>query len=215
MKLPGLFITFEGGEGAGKSTLIEHLAEKLRTDGHEIIQTREPGGCSLSNRIRDLLNHKESFISAKTELLLFLASRAQHVEEVIEPALRAGKMVLCDRFNDSTLAYQGVARSIDLKLVKELCDFVSLHIEPDLTLFLDIDPEEGLRRIKSRQDDHTPLENLDNEGLDFHTDVRKAYLSMIQENPKRMRRVDASLTPSEVCRLAYKEITSYVANTRA
>ena len=212
--MSGLFITFEGGEGAGKSTLMKRLAEKLRIEGQEVIYTREPGGCSFSNRIRDLLNHKESFISSKTELLLFLAARAQHVEEVIEPALKAGKLVLCDRFNDSTMAYQGVARNIDLQLVKNLCNFVSLNINPDLTLFLDIDPKEGLRRIQNRQDDHTPLENLDNESLDFHTSVRKAYLSMIQEEPQRMHQIDASLAPDEVYRLAYKEITKYVANTR-
>lgn len=212
--MSGLFITFEGGEGAGKSTLMKRLAEKLRIDGHDVLHTREPGGCSLSNRIRDLLNHKESFISSKTELLLFLAARAQHVEEVIAPALKAGKLVLCDRFNDSTMAYQGVARNIDLQLVKNLCNFVSLNLEPNLTLFLDIDPTEGLRRIQNRQDDHAPLENLDNESLDFHTNVRKAYQAIIQENPERMRRIDASHAPDEVYRLAYQEISSYVADTR-
>ena len=153
MKEKGLLITFEGGEGAGKTTLIEKLYEDLKQRGCSVIKTREPGGTEIGKEVRNWLLHSRNVpLGKRTELLLFLADRAQHVDELILPALSQGAIVLCDRFNDSSVAYQGGARGIDLESVKELCAFACDRLVPDLTLYLDLDPEIGFaRNQKSRQ----------------------------------------------------------------
>ncbi|HRD55508.1 MAG TPA: dTMP kinase, partial [Parachlamydiaceae bacterium] len=145
-----MLITFEGGEGAGKTTLIKELAKALFAVGHHVVQTREPGGSRLGEHIRSwLLKHDfDVKVGKEAELLLFLAARAQHLEELIVPSIKAGKIVLCDRFNDSTIVYQGIARGIGFEKVEKLCQLVSAHTEPALTLLLDVDPVIGLMRTK-------------------------------------------------------------------
>lgn len=187
----GLFITFEGGEGAGKSTLLEEIAKHLLTEGHTILKTREPGGTELGEKIRALLLHKGK-MTPHAELCLFLASRSQHIHEVILPALREGKIVLCDRFNDSTIAYQGAARALGVEPVSSFCKFISEDLEPHLTLYLDIDPALGLSRIRRAKD------RLEAETLAFHADIREAFLRLAVAHPKRIHRIDASLSPNKV-----------------
>ncbi|MBF8262627.1 MAG: tmk, partial [Parachlamydiales bacterium] len=149
----GLFITFEGGEGAGKSTLIDEVARQLASDGYHVVKTREPGGTHIGEHIRSLLlDHAQNRpLSAYAELCLFLAARAQQIEEIIAPALEARKIVLCDRFNDSTIAYQGVARGLGVEEVSAFCQFICHGIQPQLTLYLDIDPAVGLSRARRDQ----------------------------------------------------------------
>src|SRR6187431_1687241 len=144
----GIFITIEGGEGAGKTTLIESLYQHLLGLGREVLKTREPGGTPLGEEIRKILLHSTGPVSPYAELSLFLASRAQHISELIAPALAAGKVVLCDRFNDSTIAYQGMARGLGMEEVAAVCRFICAGLEPQLTLYLDIDPAVGLSRAK-------------------------------------------------------------------
>ncbi len=189
--MSGVFITFEGGEGAGKTTLMEAIAHALSAR-HKVLKTREPGGTLLGERIREiLLHHKEPF-SPYAELALFLASRAQHVEETILPALRAHKVVLCDRFHDSTIAYQGAARGLGVDEVEAFCKFTTRSLEPDLTLYLDIDPEEGLARAKKAR----VQDRMEAQKLVFHRKVREAYLVLHQKFPKRIHLLDAS-SPQE------------------
>ncbi len=199
--MSGVFITFEGGEGAGKTTLIEAILPKLSSQ-RKVLKTREPGGTFLGETIRDmLLKHKEP-LSSYAELSLFLASRAQHVEETILPALRSGKVVLCDRFHDSTIAYQGFARGLGMSEVEAFCKFLSQGLEPALTLYLDIDPEVGLMRAKKvRHQDR-----MEAETLAFHRKVREAYLSIHQKNPKRFHLLDASQPFEKVLALAMRWI---------
>lgn len=192
----GYFITLEGGEGSGKSTLISQLVKYLSDSGYQVISTREPGGSQLGNEIRHLLLNKLTRIVPKAELLLFLASRAQHIEELIKPALATGKIVLCDRFNDSTIAYQGAARGFDGEL-KQLCDFTCGSIQPNLTLFLDVDPEIGLHRTKK----HAlkgDFDRIEEEKIEFHHKVREGFLLIAKNDPKRVHRIDANHSQEEV-----------------
>jgi dTMP kinase len=190
-----LFITFEGGEGAGKTTLIESLSRYLSDLGFEVLKTREPGGTKIGEQVRTLLLEKrEDLLSPHAELSLFLASRAQHIFQIIKPALEENKMVLCDRFNDSSIAYQGIARGLGKTEVANACAFISQGLNPDLTFYLDIDPSIGLSRVKrSRIQDR-----IEAEGLEFHQKIRNAYLELLEESNGRIRRLDASLSSQEV-----------------
>lgn len=187
----GFFITLEGGEGSGKSSLAEKLSLELKASGHQVVRTREPGGSLLSEELRKLILEPPQGVKIgdRAELLLFLASRAEHVEEVILPALFEGKILLCERFNDSTIAYQGGARHLGLSYVEKLCHLAS-DLEPDLTLLLDLDPEVGLERVaKKRQSD---FDRLEREHLQFHREVRQGFLHLADQYPSRITLLDAN-----------------------
>lgn len=202
-KSKGLFITFEGGEGAGKTTLINRVYDALAEKGHEAIKTLEPGGTPLGRDIRTLLLHEQTTsICERAELFLFLADRAHHVKTVILPALDEGKIVLCDRFNDSTLAYQGAARHLDLNLLRTMCDIATEGLTPDLTLYLDLDPQVGLERAKK----HDVPDRLEKENLEFHTEVREGFLALALEEPDRFHTINAEQGIEEVFSAAMTEI---------
>lgn len=189
----GLFITIEGGEGSGKSSVCAHIAKALEARGYEVIQTREPGGSPLSEHLRELLlSSKEAYkIGERAELLLFLAARAHHIEEQILPALHQGKIVLCDRFNDSSIAYQGCARHLGMHYVEKLCQLATEGLaEPNCTLFLDLDPVIGMERV--RQLRHEQFDRLEQEKLQFHREVRQGYLHLADQHPERIEVIDAS-----------------------
>jgi len=190
----GLFITFEGGEGAGKTTLIEEIYKHLLQEGRQVLKTREPGGTPLGEEIRALLLHHQGPVSPYAELSLFLASRAQHIAEVILPALQAGKIVLCDRFNDSTIAYQGMARGLGVEKVTAVCQFMCEGLEPHVTFYLDIDPELGLSRTQKR----SSVDRIEAEDIAFHTKIRDGYLAIHKKNPDRFRLLNAAQTPEAV-----------------
>jgi len=186
-----LFITFEGGEGAGKTTLIDQIVQELSSKGCPLVRTREPGGTLLGEGIRNLLLQPKT-LSPYAELCLFLASRAQHIADVIRPALEAGKIVLCDRFNDSSVAYQGAARGLGVDKVAEVCSFISERLEPDLTFYLDLDPEIGLSRIQRSKD------RIEAEDLSFHRKIQGAFHALAKLYPERLHILDASQSPSKV-----------------
>ena len=200
-----MFITFEGGEGAGKSTAIKKIVEKLQKEGREIVLTREPGGTPIGEEIRSIiLDKKNTDMDVRTEALLYAASRRQHIVQKIIPSLREGKMVLCDRFLDSSLAYQGYARGIGIDKVYEMNQFATEGVEPDLTLFFDLDPEEGLRRIAANN--NREVNRLDVEKLSFHQKVREGFLLLAKKFPHRFVVIDASQNVQKVFEDAYKEI---------
>jgi dTMP kinase len=204
MSKQGFFITFEGGEGAGKTTLIEQIAKELSSQGYTILKTREPGGTALGEDIRSALLHHTGPLSPYAELSLFLASRAQHILEVIGPALEEGKVVLCDRFNDSSIAYQGAARGLGMEKVKAFCEFISQGLKPNLTLYLDLDPEVGLSRAaKVRKQDR-----IESETLLFHRKIREAFIEIHLADQHRFRLLDATLPPERVFHEAMKMISS-------
>lgn len=203
----GLFITIEGGEGVGKSTLCEQLALKLEQRGYDVVKTREPGGSPLSEHIRELLLHSQGKyqIGEQAELLLFLAARAQHIEENILPTLRQGKIVLCERFNDSTIAYQGCARHLGMHHVEELCKLASEELlEPNCTLFLDLPPSEGMKRLTAQQ--RKKVDRLEQEQLQFHHEVRQGFLHLADQYPDRIVTLDASSPIEQVVEMALKAL---------
>ena len=187
----GLFITFEGSEGCGKSTQIGRLAARLRDAGREVVLLREPGGTPIGEQIRHLLQYDESAgaMTPEAELLLFAASRAQLVREVIRPAMERGAVVLCDRFLDSTTVYQGVARALDRRDVAAVNAFAVGGTLPDLTLLLDLDAAEGRRRAASRKG---PVDRMEQEGEAFYEAVRRGYLELAEASPGRFAVIDAS-----------------------
>lgn len=182
-----MFITFEGGEGAGKTTQIKKLGDALESRGLQVVATREPGGTKLGEHIRGCLLNPEFGIpfGARAELMLFLSSRVQHLEEVILPALAEGKIVLCDRFNDSSVAYQGGGRELGIEEVELLCTLACGGIEPDLTFFLDLEPEEGMQRLRRKKD------RLEDAGAFFHERVRSAFQEIALKHPARVHQIDA------------------------
>lgn len=194
-----MFITFEGGDGAGKSTVIARVKESLEKSGKEVVLTREPGGVPLGEEIRALLLESKTSVSIMAELLLFLASRAQHVTEKIKPALEAGKVVLCDRFTDSTLAYQGYARGLGIETLLPLCKLATGGLDPHLTLYLDLDPSIGLARAKS-------FDRMEAEAREFHEKVRQGFLKLAEMYPLRIHKIDASKTQDDV----FKQVMHYV-----
>jgi dTMP kinase len=194
MKLKkGLFITFEGGEGAGKSTLIEEIFRQLVQEGFSVLKTREPGGTSLGEQIRKILLLGET-MTPQAELCLFLAARAEHIDQIIGPALEEGKIVLCDRFNDSSIVYQGAARGLGMEKVAGMCQFISQGLQPDLTLYLDVSPEKGLSRAKARHGH----DRIEAETLEFHLRIREAYLQLFKTEKKRFYLINAEKSIPEV-----------------
>lgn len=191
----GLLITLEGGEGSGKSTLAQALADRLAGGGYSVCLTREPGGTELGQAVQRLLEGDHA-PPPLTELLLFVADRAQHVNEVIAPALAASKIVICDRFADSTLAYQGFGRGLDADLIRRLNAEATGGLKPDLTVLLDLPPEAGLGREGAQ------LDVTGRESLDFHRRVREGFLALAREEPERFVVIDATLGPEGVTKRA-------------
>jgi dTMP kinase len=193
-----MFITFEGGEGSGKSTQIKRLAERLRETGRNALMTREPGGTPEAEAVRALLVSGEvTRWTANSEALLNYAARDQHLEQVIRPALAAGRIVLCDRFMDSTRAYQGYAGGCDLAFIDALEKAIVGPTRPALTLIFDLDPETGLERARSRGD-AVSEDRYERKGLAFHRKLREGFLDILRRDPKRCRLVDASLAVEDV-----------------
>lgn len=189
----GLFITFEGVEGCGKSTQVRLTTQHLTALGHEVLTTREPGGCPIADKIRAiLLDATNREMTSDTELLLYAAARAQHVAQVIRPALKSGKTVLCDRFTDATLAYQGHGRKLDSDLVIELNRIATSGLKPDLTILIDCPVEIGLKRAMARINKTRGLreERFEQESLAFHESVRMGYLALAAAEPDRFLIID-------------------------
>ncbi len=202
MPAPGMLITFEGGEGCGKSTQARLLHRRLLQHRVPALLTQEPGGTSLGNRIRDVLKRQVgTSVSPEAELLLFAASRAQLVTEIIRPGLREGAIVVCDRFDDSTVAYQGYGRGIDIATIKAINELATGDVRPGLSILLDIAPEQGLAR-KSKVADR-----FEQEGLEFHRRVRAGYLQLAAGDPGRWLVVDATLSRVTISRLIWKRVS--------
>ncbi|CRX39513.1 Thymidylate kinase [Estrella lausannensis] len=198
----GYFITLEGGEGSGKTTLVQGLKKWLESQGFEVVSTREPGGTALGEKIREILlsSHKMR-IGSLAELFLFLASRAQHLEEIVAPSIKRGAVVLCDRFNDSTVAYQGAARGLGVDQVRSLCSAACRENVPDCTLLLDIDPRVGLERSKATgklEASPGAHDRIESEALNFHVTVREALLEEAKRDPMRIKVLDASLSKDKL-----------------
>ena len=192
-----MFITFEGPEGSGKTSQIIPLANTLRQKGYKVFTTREPGGTSIGDQVRNILLTRmdNKGMNPRTEILLFCASRAQLVDEVIRPHLEQGEIVLCDRYADSTLAYQGYGHGLDIDFLRRLLNFATGGLKPDLTLLLDIDPEIGLRR---RMNSGGEWNRLDAYELAFHKRVRHGYLKMAEEDIQHWQVIDAAQPPEVV-----------------
>lgn len=206
----GTFVTFEGIEGSGKSTQIALLAAALQSQGKQVVLTREPGGTPIGDQVRKiLLDPENSALDPKAELLLYGASRAQHLHDVVLPAIAAGAIVLCDRFSDATLAYQGYGRGLDIEMIQALDCLVTAGMRPDLTLLLDIDAAIGVARAHGRNAVRG-LEaeaRFENEEIAFHERVRQGYLTLAREFPERVRIVDAARSP-EAVQLNIREIVN-------
>lgn len=196
---PGWFITLEGGEGAGKSSAIELLTDKLRQQGMNVVVTREPGGVRIAEKIRSIiLDPEHTEMDARTEALLYAAARRQHLVEVVIPALEQGLIVLCDRFVDSSLAYQGNARGLGMEDVWEINRFAIHDTMPDITFWLDIEPQAGLDRIAANQ--AREVNRLDKEKLAFHEAVREGYERIAKQQPKRIVQLDATQSLTQISR---------------
>lgn len=206
-----MFITFEGPDGSGKSTVIKAVYERLINDGYSVILTREPGGTPIAEKIRDvILDNSNTTLDARTEALLYAASRRQHLVEKIWPAIKEGKIVLCDRFLDSSLAYQGEGRKLGIENILNVNLFATENTYPDLTLFFNISPEEGLKRVS--KDKKRVADRLDNENANFHQEVYNGFLKVNSMYKDRIQVIDATKSLNEVIENAYKIIKSKLEN---
>ena len=193
----GFLVSLEGPEGAGKTSVLAALIPILEDRGVEVLTTREPGGVLIGEKIREvILDPSHTEMDPKTELLLYIASRRQHLVEKVLPALAAGKLVIMDRFIDSSVAYQGFGRGLDIDAIDWLNEFATDGLKPDLTLYFDIEVEEGLARIAANSD--REVNRLDMEGLDLHRKVRQGYLSLLEREGNRIEKIDASLPLDQV-----------------
>lgn len=215
----GCFITFEGIEGCGKTTQIRLLAEALAGEGHHVVLTREPGGCPIADKIRAILLDAENrSMTPLAELLLYAAARAQHIREVIAPALAAGSIVLCDRFTDATVAYQGFGRNLDRTAIDQLNTMAAGSCRPDLTILLDCPVETGLGRALARieavsatNSDKPREERFEQESMDFHARVRAGYLALAAAEPQRFIRVDGSSSVDRTAAAIYRAVADRIA----
>ncbi|VEI05359.1 dTMP kinase [Kurthia zopfii] len=204
-----LFISFEGPEGAGKTTILKLIAEKCKEQGIEVLTTREPGGSIIAEKIRSIiLDPEHTEMDSRTEALLYAAARSQHFAEKIAPALASGKFVLCDRFIDSSLAYQGVGRNLGIDAVHDINVFAIGDQMPDFTILFDLEPEVGLARINANSG--REINRLDVESLAFHQSVREAYLQLAKKYPNRIRVVDASKNVDEVVHEVWGILQTYM-----
>lgn len=210
-----MFISFEGIEGSGKSTALTLLAQELERRGYDVLRTREPGGCGLGRALRPiLLDARTRSLNMRAELYLFLADRAQHVAEVIRPALEAGQIVLCDRYTDSTLAYQGYGRGLDPEKLRRINEMATGGLVPDLTLLMDLPVGLGLERAGLRnQRQGTVLSEgrFDAESMDFHERVRQGYLALAAEEPCRIACIDTEQRPEDVLLQGLSAVEDYLA----
>lgn len=198
----GLFITFEGADGCGKTTQMKLLADYLKTQGLEVVLTREPGGKGLGEKVREILLNYDGEVSDRCESFLFLADRAQNIDIIVNPAVEQGKIVLCDRHIDSTVAYQGYGRGLDLERIKMLNNLATNGRKPDLTIVFDIDVETSMKRVGSEKD------RMESAGIEFHNKVRNGYLEIAKEEPDRIKVVDACKTIEEV----FEEVKEIIKN---
>lgn len=197
--MKGLFITLEGGDGAGKSTQIRNIERFFSEKGLVVMHTREPGGTAISEKLRDiLLDNHNSEMYAETEMLIYAAARAQHVRELVLPALERGEIVICDRFVDSSVAYQAYGRELG-DMVAEVNGYATGGLRPDITFWLDIDPAAGRARAAKAGD----LDRLELEKMDFHYRVYEGYRKIAEQEPDRVRRIDASDTVENICSNIY------------
>jgi dTMP kinase len=212
MKSRGLFITFEGMDGSGKTTQMRRLAERLRVLGRTVLETAEPGGTAIGREIRRiLLDAANQELSPTAELLLYFASRAQNVDQAILPALGRGEIVLADRFTDSSLVYQGCGRGLGVETVLALDRIACRGLKPDLTLLVDIDVETSLERARARNSVTTESETrMDEQSLEFHRKVHEAYDSLAHREPDRIKRVDGRLPSDDVERAIWQIVSAYV-----
>lgn len=194
-KNTGKFITLEGIEGAGKSTMLNFISEQLQQAGNEVVVTREPGGTRVGEKLREiLLDNSNTRLSDDAELLIIFAARAQHLQQVIRPALNAGQYVLCDRFTDASYAYQGGGRNMSTERIRQLEDWVQQGLKPDLTILFDLDVATGLRRAGKRGD----ADRFEQEHVDFFERIRQCYIDRASAEPERFRVIDAASTVDNV-----------------
>lgn len=199
--MKGKFITFEGSEGSGKSTQIELAQQYLESKGKDVLFLREPGGVKISENIRNiLLDPKTKDMTDECETLLYMAARAQLVGEIIVPALNSGKVILCDRFLDSTVAYQGYGNGVDIEKIKNIGKFVTQGFTPDLTFLFDLNVEEGFARINRSKD------RIEQRGIDYHSRVRNGYLEIAKSEPSRVKLIDARKSKEEIQSMVQKHI---------
>lgn len=188
----GLFITFEGADGCGKTTQMKLLAEYLQKNGHEVVITREPGGKGLGEKVREILLNYDGEVSDRCESFLFLADRAQNIDIIVNPAVDAGKIVLCDRHIDSTVAYQGYGRGLDIERINMLNNLATNGRKPDLTFVFDIDVETSMQRVGKEKD------RMESAGKEFHNRVRFGYLELAKQEPNRIKVIDATKSIEEI-----------------
>ena len=205
----GVFITVEGPEGAGKTTVLAKVGEQLEKEGYSVVMTREPGGIPIAEQIRQvILNRENTEMDSRTEALLYAAARRQHLVEKVVPALNKGCIVLCDRFVDSSLAYQGYARGLGLEEVMEINRFAIQDMMPELTLFFMIEPEIGLKRIQ--QHHNREVNRLDLEKLHFHEKVYEGYQLLMEKEPERIKAINANQSFEEVYQETLQQIRAYI-----
>ncbi|MFB5284798.1 dTMP kinase [Peribacillus sp. Hz7] len=205
----GAFITLEGPEGAGKTTILQLLGAALEKEGHRVVITREPGGIPIAEQIREvILNKENTAMDSRTEALLYAAARRQHLVERIIPALEQGMIVLCDRFIDSSLAYQGHARGLEIEEIYSINTFAIADVMPDITLYFDIEPDEGLKRIQANN--HREVNRLDLETIDFHKKVREGYQLVMNRWKERFVLIDASQSLEVVFEQAKQSIVEFL-----
>lgn len=228
--MPGIFITFEGIDGSGKSTQLRLLSSFLRASGCDLVVTREPGGTPLGLRLRAALLDAQEQVDPLTELLVFAADRAQHVRRLLRPALENGRIVISDRYADATVAYQGDGRGFPPDLIKQIVQLATEGLKPDLTLLFDLPVSECANRTGRRSSDRQKADRLDAEDAEFHSRVRQAYLRLAAEEPERIRVIDSSgpldetqarvkeivlsFLESRGCQLSTRESAGIIANTK-
>lgn len=188
----GLFITFEGADGCGKTTQLMLLAKYLKAQGREVVVTREPGARGLGEKIREILLNYDGEVSSRAEAFMFLADRAQHIDVIVNPAIKSGKIVLCDRHTDSSVAYQGYGRRLDIDEIKRLNSIATNGKKPDMTLIFDIDVETSMARVGDTKD------RMESAGIEFFNRVRNGYLEIAKQEPNRVKVLDASKSIEEI-----------------
>lgn len=188
----GLFITFEGADGCGKTTQLMLLAKYLKAQGHEVVVTREPGARGLGEKIREILLNYDGEVSSRAEAFMFLADRAQHIDVIVNPAIKSGKIVLCDRHTDSSVAYQGYGRRLDIDEIKRLNSIATNGKKPDMTFIFDIDVETSMARVGDTKD------RMESAGIEFFNRVRNGYLEIAKQEPNRVKVLDASKSIEEI-----------------